>query len=78
MTKRAGTGGGKDTERFIIGQRRAGHGIKLSYAHLRIFYYHRERRAHFPGFSDYARRERDAFLYFFLCPLFLVFALVGA
>lgn len=33
------------TKGFIIGQQRAGHGIKLSYAHLRIFYYHREWRA---------------------------------
>lgn len=77
-TRKAGIRGGKGTEKFIIGQRRAGHGIKLSYAHLRIFYYHRERRAHFPGSRLRAARERDAFLYFFLFLLSLVFALAGA
>lgn len=39
-TERAGRWG---TKGFIIGQRCTGHGIKLSYAHLGIFYYYRER-----------------------------------
>lgn len=33
-----------DTEGFIIGSRCTGRDIKLSYAHLGIFYYHREQR----------------------------------
>lgn len=40
----------RDTEGFIIGSRCTGHDIKLSYAHLGIFYYHRGAKEHaFPS-----------------------------
>lgn len=62
---------GGDTEGFIIGQRC---GIKLSYAHLRIFYYHRERRVgeHISPVLGYGQRR------VFISSSFLILALVGA
>lgn len=66
------------TEGFIIGQQRAGHGIKLSYAHLRIFYYHRERRAWWVHFSG-SRLRREMRFYFLLLLFFsLVSTLIDA
>lgn len=67
-TERAGTGGGRGTEGFIIGQRCTGHGIKLSYAHLGIFYYHREGEHISSGSPTTAR---DEFFIFFTCLSFL-------